>query len=155
MQSAASLVKLAVLQVFHEAKRTAPSVIYMPYINELWGVVSDSLRVTFLTLVRSMNPSTPVLLLATSEAVYGDLDDQVRCSCHCCPNQVSDCLEKFVGEFRRTGVPFLFLLQSRKVRKRWYFWLQSLKVCGNFIKLANRSSTEGGFRKRNGRPNDG
>ena len=67
--------------MFHEAKRTAPSVIYMPFINELWGVVSDSLRVTFLTLVRSMNPSAPVLLFATSEAVYGDLDDQVQHAC--------------------------------------------------------------------------
>jgi hypothetical protein len=64
-------------QVFHEAKRTAPSIIYMPYVNELWHVVTDSLRVTFLTLVRSMNPSTPVLLLATSEAHYTELDDQV------------------------------------------------------------------------------
>ena len=138
MQSAASLVKLAVLQVFHEAKRTAPSVIYMPYINELWGVVSDSLRVTFLTLVRSMNPSTPVLLLATSEAVYGDLDDQVRCSCHCCPNQVSDCLEKFVGEFRRTGVPFFSSSAVQESLKKMVFLATFIESLWEFYKTSQQ-----------------
>ena len=50
----------------------------MPYLNELWGVMTESLKVTFLTLVRGMNPSCPILLLATSEAKYPQLDDQVK-----------------------------------------------------------------------------
>nr|KAG5711753.1 hypothetical protein BaRGS_023517 [Batillaria attramentaria] len=76
--ASAKMPEEACAAVFHEAKRTAPSVIYMPYVNELWGVVSDCLRVTFLSLVRGMNPSTPILLFATSETPYRDLDTQLK-----------------------------------------------------------------------------
>ncbi|KAK7100039.1 hypothetical protein V1264_023048 [Littorina saxatilis] len=76
--ASAKMPEEACSNVFHEAKRTAPSIIFMPYINELWGVISDSLRVTFMTLIRGMSPSTPILLLATSEGLYSDLDDQLK-----------------------------------------------------------------------------
>lgn len=75
--ASAKMPEEACANVFHEAKRTAPSIIFMPFINELWHVVTDSMRVTFLTLVRSMNPSTPVLIMATSETCYKDLEEQL------------------------------------------------------------------------------
>ncbi|PVD23589.1 hypothetical protein C0Q70_16861 [Pomacea canaliculata] len=68
----------ACANIFYEAQRTAPSIIYMPSINELWAVVSDTLRSTFLSLVHNMQPSTPVLLFATSELPYSLLDEQLK-----------------------------------------------------------------------------
>ncbi|KAL8581462.1 hypothetical protein ACOMHN_004347 [Nucella lapillus] len=76
--ASAKMPEEACAHVFHEAKRTAPSVIFIPYINELWGVVTDCLRVTFLTMVRSMNPSCPILILATCETTYTHLDEQLK-----------------------------------------------------------------------------
>lgn len=66
-----------VLQVFREAKRTAPSILYMPHIDRWWSVLSDTLQATFLTLVHDMDPSAPVLLLATSDSSYVILESTV------------------------------------------------------------------------------
>ncbi|CAL1540288.1 unnamed protein product, partial [Lymnaea stagnalis] len=60
--------------VFHEAKRKCPSIIYLPYINQWWDVMAETLRATLLTLIHDLNPSLPLLLLATSEQPYAMLD---------------------------------------------------------------------------------
>ncbi|XP_064605176.1 ATPase family AAA domain-containing protein 2-like isoform X2 [Liolophura sinensis] len=65
-------------QVFREAKRTAPSILYMPHIDRWWSVLSDTLQATFLTLVHDMDPSAPVLLLATSDSSYVILESTLR-----------------------------------------------------------------------------
>ncbi|XP_064196818.1 ATPase family AAA domain-containing protein 2B isoform X1 [Anguilla rostrata] len=65
-------------QVFREARRTVPSVVYLPHISEWWEAVSDTLRSTFLTLLQDLPSFTPILILATSETPYLQLPEEVR-----------------------------------------------------------------------------
>ncbi|KAH9508111.1 ATPase AAA domain-containing protein 2B [Bulinus truncatus] len=64
--------------VFLEARRKCPSIIYLPYINQWWDVMADTLKATLLTLIHDLNPSLPLLLLATSEQPYEDLDSVLQ-----------------------------------------------------------------------------
>lgn len=64
-------------QIFREARRTSPSIVYLPHINQWWNVLGDTVRTTFLTLVQDLDPSSPLLLLATSEEKYEELDYSV------------------------------------------------------------------------------
>ncbi|PIO25680.1 hypothetical protein AB205_0042460 [Aquarana catesbeiana] len=65
-------------QVFREARRTVPSVVYMPHIGEWWEAVSETVRATFLTLLQDIPSFSPILLLSTSETVYGELPEEVK-----------------------------------------------------------------------------
>ncbi|XP_066272923.1 ATPase family AAA domain-containing protein 2-like isoform X2 [Branchiostoma lanceolatum] len=65
-------------QIFREARRTSPSVIYAPHIDQWWDIVGDTLRATFLTLLSDLPPTAPVLLLATSEVPHTGLPGQVQ-----------------------------------------------------------------------------
>ena len=60
--------------MFREAKRTSPSIVYLPHVNQWWGLIGDTVRSTILTLIADLDPSSPVLLLATSEEKYDDLE---------------------------------------------------------------------------------
>ena len=62
------------LQIFREARRTSPSIVYLPHINQWWHVLGDTVRTTLLTLIQDLDPTSPLLLLATSEEKYEDLD---------------------------------------------------------------------------------
>ncbi|KAL4237041.1 ATPase AAA domain-containing protein 2 [Mactra antiquata] len=64
--------------IFREAKRTSPSIIYLPHINNWWSVVGETVRSTLLTLIHDLDPSSPVLLLATSEETYTDLEYTIQ-----------------------------------------------------------------------------
>ncbi|XP_073530159.1 ATPase family AAA domain-containing protein 2B isoform X3 [Phyllobates terribilis] len=66
-------------QVFREARRTVPSVVYMPHIGDWWEAVNETVRATFLTLLQDIPSFSPILLLSTSELVYGELPDEVKC----------------------------------------------------------------------------
>ncbi|XP_038656120.1 ATPase family AAA domain-containing protein 2B isoform X1 [Scyliorhinus canicula] len=66
-------------QVFREARRTLPSIIYVPHIKEWWDAISDTVRATFLTLLQDVPPFSPILILATSETQYIELPDEVKC----------------------------------------------------------------------------
>ena len=50
----------------------------MPHIGEWWDVVSDTVRSTFMALLRDVEASMPLLLLATSEVVHSQLPAEVR-----------------------------------------------------------------------------
>ncbi|XP_028253040.1 ATPase family AAA domain-containing protein 2B isoform X2 [Parambassis ranga] len=65
-------------QVFREARRSVPSVVYMPHISEWWDTVSDTVKSTFLTLLQDVPSFSPVLILATAETHYSKLSDEVR-----------------------------------------------------------------------------
>ncbi len=69
---------LCCLQVFREARRTSPSIVYMPHLGEWWDVVSDTVRCTFASLLRDLNASLPLLLLATSDTPHAHLPTEVR-----------------------------------------------------------------------------
>ncbi|XP_041421005.1 ATPase family AAA domain-containing protein 2B isoform X3 [Xenopus laevis] len=66
-------------QVFREARRTVPSIVYMPHVGDWWDAVSDTVRATFLTLLQDIPSFSPILLLSTSETVYSELPEEVRC----------------------------------------------------------------------------
>ena len=62
----------ALLHIIHEAKRTIPSVLYMPYIDRLWMIMSDSARETFLSLLADVPPKASLLIIAVAESVSVD-----------------------------------------------------------------------------------
>ncbi|XP_053315684.1 ATPase family AAA domain-containing protein 2B isoform X2 [Spea bombifrons] len=66
-------------QIFREARRTVPSIVYIPHVGEWWEAVSDTVRATFLTLLKDVPSFSPVLLLSTSETRYSDLPEEVKC----------------------------------------------------------------------------
>ncbi|KAE8605208.1 hypothetical protein XENTR_v10015025 [Xenopus tropicalis] len=66
-------------QVFREARRTVPSIVYMPHIGDWWDAVSDTVRATFLTLLQDIPSFSPIFLLSTSETLYSELPEEVRC----------------------------------------------------------------------------
>ncbi|XP_055088016.1 ATPase family AAA domain-containing protein 2B isoform X2 [Periophthalmus magnuspinnatus] len=65
-------------QVFREACRCVPSVVFMPHISEWWEAVSDTVRSTFLSLLQDVPSFSPVLVLATVDSHYSQLSDEVR-----------------------------------------------------------------------------
>ncbi|XP_053192923.1 ATPase family AAA domain-containing protein 2B [Scomber japonicus] len=65
-------------QVFREARRSVPSVVFMPHISEWWETVSDTVKSTFLTLLQDVPSFSPVLIFATAETHYSQLSEEVR-----------------------------------------------------------------------------
>lgn len=69
---------LLTFQVFREACRSVPSVVFVPHISEWWETVSDTLKSTFLSLLLDVPSFCPVLILATAETLYSQLSEEVR-----------------------------------------------------------------------------
>ncbi|KAM8796701.1 ATPase family AAA domain-containing protein 2-like [Eudromia elegans] len=59
-------------------KDQAPSIIYIPQINVWWESAGVALKTTFTTLLENIPPFAPVLLFATSNVPYMDLQDEVQ-----------------------------------------------------------------------------
>lgn len=60
------------MQLFEEVKRHKPSVIYLPGVNYWWETLSDTVKRTFVGLLRSLQPSEPVLVLGVLELQHKD-----------------------------------------------------------------------------------
>ncbi|XP_053183237.1 ATPase family AAA domain-containing protein 2-like isoform X2 [Scomber japonicus] len=65
-------------QIFVEAKRTSPSILYIPHIGQWWETVGPALRATFLSLLSSIPAFAPILLLATCNLQYAQLSMEVQ-----------------------------------------------------------------------------
>ncbi|XP_034385082.1 ATPase family AAA domain-containing protein 2-like isoform X3 [Cyclopterus lumpus] len=65
-------------QIFVEAKRTSPSILYIPHIGQWWETVGPALRATFLSLLSSIPAFAPILLLATCNLQYDQLSMEVK-----------------------------------------------------------------------------
>ncbi|NXC50149.1 ATD2B protein, partial [Penelope pileata] len=65
-------------QIFREARRTVPSIVYMPQIGDWWEAVSETVRATFLTLLQDIPSFSPIFLLSTSESMYSELPEEVK-----------------------------------------------------------------------------
>ncbi|KAM8795454.1 ATPase family AAA domain-containing protein 2-like [Eudromia elegans] len=65
-------------QFMRDAQRTAPSIIYIPQINVWWESAGVALKTAFMTLLEKIPPFAPVLLFATSNVPYMDLQDEVQ-----------------------------------------------------------------------------
>ncbi|XP_063055005.1 ATPase family AAA domain-containing protein 2-like isoform X2 [Engraulis encrasicolus] len=68
----------ACAQLFCEAKRTAPSILYIPHLQRWWDTVGPALRATFLSLLSDIPPFSPILLLATCSRHYDSLFPEVQ-----------------------------------------------------------------------------
>ena len=66
------------LQVFREARRVAPSVVFIPRISSWWDVTTETFQAMFLSTLHSLPSSTPILMLATSECPWGQLPAALR-----------------------------------------------------------------------------
>ena len=63
-----------IVSLFTEVRRHKPSVIYIPNIDAWYSVLADSLALTtFRTMLKSIPPTDPVLLLATADCEKPDL----------------------------------------------------------------------------------
>ncbi|XP_041664268.1 ATPase family AAA domain-containing protein 2-like [Cheilinus undulatus] len=68
----------ACAQMFMEAKRTSPSILYLPHIQQWWETVGPALRASFLSLLDSIPSFSPILLLATSSLPHQQLDPEIQ-----------------------------------------------------------------------------
>jgi len=66
------------VQLFVEVKRHKPSVIYVPNMDLWFRTISDAARETFMTLIRGISPSDPILLLGLVESPLGQVDPDLR-----------------------------------------------------------------------------
>uniref|UniRef100_A0A3Q1ISA2 ATPase family AAA domain-containing protein 2 n=1 Tax=Anabas testudineus TaxID=64144 RepID=A0A3Q1ISA2_ANATE len=68
----------ACTQVFCEAKRTSPSILYIPHIEQWWETAGPALRASFLSLLGSIPSFSPILLLATCSIPYQQLEREIQ-----------------------------------------------------------------------------
>ncbi|XP_078811230.1 ATPase family AAA domain-containing protein 2 isoform X7 [Oryzias latipes] len=68
----------ACAQVFCEAKRTSPSILYMPHVQQWWDTAGPALRASFLSLLDSIPSFSPILLLATCSLPHQELDPDIQ-----------------------------------------------------------------------------
>ena len=65
----------ALFHAIHEAKRTVPSILYIPHLTALWNdVMTPSVQAAFLSMVRDIPPTSPLLVLAMMERDSEDVD---------------------------------------------------------------------------------
>jgi hypothetical protein len=62
----------ACAQLFTEARRSAPAIIYIPDIENLWPKLSESVQYMFVTNVRTLPPNLPILILIALEIDSSD-----------------------------------------------------------------------------------
>ena len=66
-----------VVSLFVEAKRHRPAVIFMPNLETWQATMPDAALVTFSTMLKSVAPSEPVLLLGTAETEVKGLPQDI------------------------------------------------------------------------------
>ncbi|KAI6008469.1 hypothetical protein EDC04DRAFT_3095303, partial [Pisolithus marmoratus] len=68
----------AVVQLFVEAKRHPPSVMYVPALSSWCAAVSETTRSTVRAMLESLSPTDPVLLLAVADGPLSSLPQDVK-----------------------------------------------------------------------------
>jgi SpoVK/Ycf46/Vps4 family AAA+-type ATPase len=69
----------ACAQLFTEARRSAPAIIYIPDIENLWPKLSESVQYMFVSNVRTLPPNLPILILIALETdSFDDIHPDVR-----------------------------------------------------------------------------
>ncbi|KAF6230221.1 hypothetical protein HO133_004561 [Letharia lupina] len=66
-----------VVQLFTEVRRHKPSVIYIPNVDTWYGTVGKPVISTFLSLLRTLAPTDPILLLGIVECDERDIDREM------------------------------------------------------------------------------
>ena len=68
----------AIVQQFVEAKRHQPSVIYIPSLTSWCAAVSETARTTVRSMLDSLAPTDPILLLAVVDGTFASLPRDVK-----------------------------------------------------------------------------
>ncbi|XP_008549538.1 ATPase family AAA domain-containing protein 2 isoform X2 [Microplitis demolitor] len=66
------------VQVFNEASRKIPSIIYIRSIDQWWQLLPETVKAVFMCRITTLDPCLPVLILATSDVPYSDLVPQLK-----------------------------------------------------------------------------
>ncbi|KAH0540202.1 ATPase family AAA domain-containing protein 2-like isoform X2 [Cotesia glomerata] len=66
------------VQVFNEASRKIPSIIYIHSIDQWWQLLPETVKAVFMCRITTLDPSLPILILATSDVPYSDLVPQIK-----------------------------------------------------------------------------
>lgn len=69
---------LSNFQVFNEAGRNVPSIIYIPAIDQWWPLVPETVKAVFLCRIMALDPTLPILILSTSDTTYEELPSHLR-----------------------------------------------------------------------------
>ncbi len=68
----------AMFHIIHEAKRTVPSVLYIPHLLRLWRkVLNDPQREAFLAMLSEIQPTAPLIIIAFTEELTGEDGDEI------------------------------------------------------------------------------
>eukprot|EP00743_Colponemidia_sp_Colp-15_P009570 GILK01010467.1.p1 GENE.GILK01010467.1~~GILK01010467.1.p1 ORF type:complete len:1056 (-),score=224.29 GILK01010467.1:118-3285(-) len=67
----------SVVRLFVEARRNAPSIVYLPRIDSWWQITPESLHSTLLWLLRDMPPELPILFFATMDDKFPTLPPEL------------------------------------------------------------------------------
>ncbi|KAJ8925460.1 hypothetical protein NQ315_009294 [Exocentrus adspersus] len=93
----------ACIQVFSEAKRNVPSIVYIPSIDQWWELVSETVRAILITQLTQLDPNIPILFLATADKLYSQL-----------PSELKDIFSFYRNEVMEVTVP------NAEMRKLFY-----------------------------------
>ncbi|XP_068647706.1 ATPase family AAA domain-containing protein At1g05910-like [Aristolochia californica] len=66
----------ALLHIFGEAKRTTPSVLYLPQFQLWWETAHEQLKAVLLILLEELPSEFPILLLGTSTVPFSELEEE-------------------------------------------------------------------------------
>lgn len=74
------------IQIFREARRVMPCIVYIPRIASLWDVMSATFRATFRSVLDSLPYDLPLMLLASTERERSELRKRHnQCTRSLCP----------------------------------------------------------------------
>ncbi|KAJ6805740.1 ATPase family AAA domain-containing protein [Iris pallida] len=65
----------ALVHIFGEARRTTPSILYLPQFQLWWETAHEQLKAVLITLLEELPSDLPILLLGTSSVSLTDIDE--------------------------------------------------------------------------------
>lgn len=68
----------ALVHAFIEAQRAAPAILYLPHLGVWWATAPAALRATLMSLLGDLPAELPLLLLATAEEGFEEVEAGVR-----------------------------------------------------------------------------
>lgn len=65
------------MNAFSEARRGAPSLLYLPHLQSWWACATETMRMTLTTLLEDTPPDIPIMLIALADVPFKELDDEI------------------------------------------------------------------------------
>ncbi|XP_046436007.1 ATPase family AAA domain-containing protein 2-like [Neodiprion fabricii] len=95
------------LQRIKEARRTLPSLLYVPDITAWWELVDERARVVFASLMRGLDRTVTILILTTANCPHAELPEEIQQLYNECQGEVFEVSAPEVTE-RKTFFEQLF-----------------------------------------------